>query len=305
MSLHILILHFISPLVRPPGPGIDGGFIVPGGPGAPDAPGSPAASSISVRPPSIFSRARQLFSFATVPLGDPSALQFPQVSTPQPTQQYPIGTSPVPTRGYGMPNSIESPLVPSPPSWDGGALLSSLDLGSIRGSFTIPPQQVSQSAVHASDDELYTPLEPSYSTRTPGIESPRSPSLAPVIFPDPQISPRQPSHPMFVHTPPQPPPSQLGRTPSPPRSRSPTPPPIPGQPTIIVPPQPDVVSSAIPLILTKSVYDERPDDSDESGLVPSIPDQPLFQVGASPCPGHLELPEFDDRQEGPSNQYNR
>jgi len=49
---------------------------------------------------------------------------------------------------------------------------------------------------------------------------------------------------------------------------------------------------------TKSVYDERPD---ESGLVPPIADhdQPLFQVGASPRPGHLELPEFEDRQEGP------
>lgn len=145
------------------------------------------------------------------------------------------------------------------------------------------------------EDENPTPREPSYSTSTPSIESPRSPSLAPVVVPDPQIAPRQPSPPMSVRTPPQPPPSQLGRTPSPPRSRSPTPPPIPDEPTIIVPPQPDVISSAIPTP-AKPVYDERPD---ESGLVPPIADQPLFQVGVSPRRGHLELPEFDDRQEGP------
>jgi hypothetical protein len=101
---------------------------------------------------------------------------------------------------------------------------------------------------------------------------------------------------MFVHTPPQPPPSQLGRTPSPPRPRS-APPHIHGQQTIIVPPQPDVISSATPSTsTTKPVYDERPD---ESGLVPPIADQLLFQVGASPRPGDLELPEFDDRQEDP------
>ncbi|KAI0272835.1 hypothetical protein BGY98DRAFT_1001049 [Russula aff. rugulosa BPL654] len=77
-----------------------------------------------------------------------------------------------------------------------------------------------------------------------------------------------------------------GRTPSPPRPRNDN-----------CPPQPDVISSAIPSTsTTKPVYDERPD---ESGLVPPVADQLLFQVGASPRPGDLELPEFDDRQEDP------
>lgn len=294
MSLHMLISHSNSPLVRLPGPVEPGGFTVPGGPGIP---GAPHASGFSVRPTSIFSRARRLFSSGSVP-------QLPWVSTPWPTQQYhngPIGVVPPISGLYSTPTPTESPVFPSPPLRD-GVLFNSPDLGSVRGSVAIPSQQVPQSAVPASDDEVFLNPEPSYSTRTSSIESPRPPFLAPVVFPDPQIAPRQPSPPMFVHTSPQPPPSQLGRTLSPPHLRSATPPPILGQPTTIALPQPDVVSSATPLTLTKPVYDERPD---KPGLVPPIADLPLFQVGASPRPGHLELPDFDDRQEGPSNQNNR
>ena len=220
MSLHRLISHSNSPLA-PPGPGAGpSGFIALGGPGVPGSPGS----RIPVRQTSIFSRVRQLFSSRAVPLGGPSAQQLrrqlPQVSifTPQPTQQYHIGVIP--------------PVVPSSPSSlrNEGASIISPDLGSVRGSITMPPQQEHQSSVHASDDELYTPLEQPHPTMIPGIESTRSPSpVAPAVAPDPQIALQQPPTSMFVHTPPQPLPSQLGRTSSPPHSRSPTPPPIPGQ----------------------------------------------------------------------------
>jgi hypothetical protein len=274
---------------------VSGGPGVLGAPGAPGAPGSSAASRTSVRPTSFFSRARQLFSSGTVPPADPSVPQFPQISS-QPTHddQQPVGViPPAETRGYEMSTPIDSPVVPSPPSpWGGGASFISPDLGSVWGSVAIPPQQVHQPTISVNDHEIHTPLESFYFTTPIGPPPP----LARVVVPDPLIPSRQPSPPMFVHTPPQPPPSQLGRTPSPPRPRS-APPHIHGQQTIIVPPQPDVISSATPSTsTTKPVYDERPD---ESGLVPPIADQLLFQVGASPRPGNLELPEFDDRQEDP------
>lgn len=290
------------PLVPLPGPG---GVIVPGSPGVP---GAPHTSEFSVRPTSIFSRVRQLFSSGTVP--QPPRVSFPpppQVSFPQPPRAFspqhydrPIGVIP-PIGPYRTPTPSESPVYPSPPSRD-VVLFNSPDLRSVWGSVAIPSQQAPQSAVPASDDEVFIPPESSYPTGTSGIESPRSPSLARVGFPDPQIAPRQPSPPMFVHASPQPPPIQLRRTPSPPHLRSATPPPILSQPTIIALPQPDVVSSETPLILSKPVYDER---FDMPGLVPPIADQPLFQVGASHRPDHLELPDFDDRQEGSSNQNSR
>jgi hypothetical protein len=78
-----------SPLVPPPGPGVGpGGFIMPGGPGpgAP-GPGAPGVPGMSVRP-------------GTVPPGGAFVPPPPQVSFPQPsqqyTQQYPIGVIPPP-----------------------------------------------------------------------------------------------------------------------------------------------------------------------------------------------------------------
>jgi len=41
------------------------------------------------------------------------------------------------------------------------------------------------------DDEIYIPPEPSYSSRSPSIEFPRSPSSAPVFIPGPQVGPQQ------------------------------------------------------------------------------------------------------------------
>jgi hypothetical protein len=225
----------------------------PGAPGAPDNPGSAAASRMSVPPTSILSRVRLLFGSGTAAPGDASVPQFPPVTPPRPTQQLIGVISPVPTRGHGMPTPIESPTVPSSPSWDGGA-----DSG--LGIVTTFPRRAHEPAVPASDDEIHTIPGPFFSTKTPTMGPP--PSLAPVFVPDLLIPPRQWSPPVFVHTPPQPPPSQLGRTPSPPRPRS-APPHIPSRPTIIVPPQSDVIHSAIPSTSTKPVYAER---SDESGL---------------------------------------
>ncbi len=207
----------------------------------------------------------------------------PQVSFPQPTQQYPLGViPPVVTRGYRTPTPTESPVVPFHPSRDGGAPFIPPDLGPARGSIAIP--QVYQPPVPMGDDEIYIPPEPSYSTRTPSIESPRSPSLAPVVVPG------------FLHPPSQPPPSQLGRTPSP-RSRSPTPPRFPGQPTIIVPPQPGAAPPAAPLApSTQRLYDERPD---QPVFLPPMGAQPPFQLVTSPRPGYSEPSDFGDRREGP------
>jgi len=223
----------------PGGPG-------PGGPGGPGAPGAPGAPGI---PP------------GTVPPGGPFVPPPPHVTFPQPgqqyTQQYPIGVIP-PVRPYDRtPTPTESPVFPSPPSRDGGMPFIPPDLGP-RTSITIPPG-VYQPPIPGGDEEIYIPPEPSYLTSTPSIGSPRSPSMAPIIIPGPQIAPQQPPPPIFVHPPSQPPPSQLGRTPSP-RSRSPTPPQIPGQPAIIVPPQPGGVPPAVPWApSTQHVYDERPD----------------------------------------------
>ena len=266
---HILIYTLIySPLVPPPGPGVEpGGFIVPGG--APGAPG---------------------FRPGTVPPGGPFVPPPPQVSFPQPSQQYGIGVMPpVMPRPYRTPSPSGSPVFPSPPSRDGGAPFIPPDLGPARGSMAIPPQ-VYQPPIPMGDDEIYIPPEPSYSSRSPSIESPRSPSSAPVFIPGPQIGPQQPP-PIFLHPPSQPPPSQLGRTPSPQRS---TPPPTPGQPTIIVPPQqPGGFPPTAPLApSTQYVYDERPD---QPVLLPGA--QPPFQVVASPRPGRSPS-DFDGRREG-------
>ncbi len=77
----ILLIYTLiySPLVPPPGPGVEpGGFIVPGGPGpdAPGAPGAPGVPGIPVRP-------------GTGPPGGAYVPAPPQVSFPQPGQQYP------------------------------------------------------------------------------------------------------------------------------------------------------------------------------------------------------------------------
>ena len=194
-----------------------------------------------------------------------------------------------PVRPFRTPTPTESPVFPSPPSRDGGAPFIPPDLGPARGSIAIPPQGIYQPPIPGVDDEIYIPPEPSYLTSSPSIGSPRS-TLAPVLVPPP--GPQQPPPPIFVHPPSH---SQLGRTPSPPRSRSPTPPPIPGQPTIIVPPQPGAAPPAVPWApSTQRLHDERPD---QPVLFPP-PGQPPFQLVASPRPGHTEPSEFDGRREG-------
>lgn len=92
------------------------------------------------------------------------------------------------------PTPSGSPVYPSPPSRDGGAPFIPPDLGPSRGSVAIHPQ-VYQPPVPVND-EIYIPPEPSYLTSTPGIGS-RSPSMAPVIVPGPQIA----SHLLFLCTP--------------------------------------------------------------------------------------------------------
>ena len=120
---HIANIHSrLLTLVLPPGPGVEpGGFIVPGGPG-PGAPG--------VRP-------------GTVPPGGAFVPPPPQVSFPQPgqqyTQQYPIGViPPVVSRPYRTPTPSESPVYPSPPSRDGGAPFIPPDLGRAGGASQYP-----------------------------------------------------------------------------------------------------------------------------------------------------------------------
>jgi len=171
----------------PPGPGVGpGGFIMPGGPG-PGAPGPPSVPGMSVRP-------------GTVPPGGSFVPPPPQVSFPQPGQQfgqqYPTGVPPVVSGRYTTPTPTESPVYPSPPSRDGGAPFIPPDLGPARGSVAMPPQ-IYQPPV-PGDDEIYIPPDPSYLTSTPSIGSPRSPPMAPVIVPGPQIAPQQPAHLNFV-----------------------------------------------------------------------------------------------------------
>jgi hypothetical protein len=212
----------------------------------------------------------------------------PQVSFPQATQQYPpiAVIPPVVTHDYRTPTPSESPVVPSPPSRDGRVPFIAPDLGPARTSVAMPPGMY-QPPIPGGEDEIFIPPELSYSTRTPSIESPRS--QAPVVVPGPQIVPQQPAPPIFVHPPSQPPPSQLGRTPSP-RFRSPTPSPIPGQPTIIVPPQPGGVPPGAPS--SQRMWDEG---RDQPVLVPPMGPQPPFLV-ASPRPDRSEP---DGRREGP------
>ena len=194
------------------------------------------------------------------------------------------------TRPYRTPTPTESPVFPSPPSRDGGGIFIPPDLGPARESIAMPPG-IYQPVPPVDDDTIYIPPEPSYSTSS--IGSPRSPSVAPIIVPGPQIGPQQQAPPPFFVHPSQPPPSQPGRTPSP-RSRSRTPPPVPGQPTIIVPPpQPGAAPPAVPLTpSTQRFYDQGPDQ-------PVLLPQPQFQVGASPRPSGRSPSEFGDRRGGP------
>ena len=99
---------------------------MPGGPG-PGAPGAPGVCP------------------GTVPPGDAFVPPPPQVSFPQPgqqyTQQYPIGViPPVVSRPYRTPTPSESPVYPSPPSQDGGAPFIPPDLGPAQGSVEIASQ---------------------------------------------------------------------------------------------------------------------------------------------------------------------
>ena len=199
--------------------------------------------------------------------------------------QYPPGMMPP----YGRtPTPSDSPVVPSPPPRRGDGPFIPPDLGpSQRGSVAMPHVYVPR--VPGDDEEVYIPPEPSYSSRTPSIDSHhRSPSLPPVPIPGPFGGPGQAPPPIFVHPASQPSPSQLDRTGSPGRSRTtPTPPPAGGQTIINMPPQ------TVPMApSTQHQYDDRAGQPD---LFPH-PGGPQFQIPVSPRPEHSE---HDDRRGTP------
>ena len=208
--------------------------------------------------------------------------------------QYPPGMMP-----YGRtPTPSESPVVPSPPLRRRDEPFIPPDLGpSRRTSIAIPP--IYQPPVPGGDEgDIYIPPEPSYSTsRTPSIESRRSPSLAPVPIPGPFGGPGQAPPPIFVHPASQPSPSHLDRTASPGRSRTPpTPPPAGGQTIINMPPQPGLVAPSVPMApSTQPQYDDRAGQPD---FFPQpVVGQPQFQVPLSPR--RSERSDFDDRRATP------
>ncbi|KAH9993287.1 hypothetical protein BJV74DRAFT_884401 [Russula compacta] len=248
----------------PPGPGPEPGFMMPGVPGAPGTLGIPGRTG-------------------TVPPSGTFVPPPPQVSFPQPSQPYPVGVVPavVPQPiGYRTPSpsSVVYPY-PSPVIRDGGRPFVPPDLGpSRRESLAIPPEE--------------------YTSLLFLTESPRSPSLAPVLVPGPQIVPQQPVPPVLVYPPTSQPPTRPTRTPSVEfdrefdRSRTSSPPflaPAAGQPTIVnIPPQP-VVAPAIPLAPTQP-------DRDDQTFLPPIFAQPPTQILPSPRP---EPSEYDGRREAP------
>ena len=248
MSLSIALIYL---RLVPPGTRIEpGGFVPPGPPG--QGPGPPGPPGIGVRP-------------GTAPPGGPFIPPPPQMYPPY--QQYP-GVIP------RTPTASESPVVPSPPSGYGDGPYIPPPL---RESVVIPPGVYQPPVpVGVGDEPPYIPPEPSYFSRTPSIESPRSPrspSLAPVFVPAPG---QQPPPPIFVHPASQPPPSR--RTQSPSESRTPTP--QPGPSTIInMPQQPGLIPPAVPFGPSSPGYDDGPG---QAVLFP--PPQPPIQFQGPPPP---------------------
>jgi hypothetical protein len=263
-----IIIH--SSLDPQPGLGLEpGGFVMPGGPGGPGGPGPPGGPGVPFRP-------------GTAP--PPGVVYAPP--PPFPPQQYPGVVPPVVPRPgvYETPTPSESPVIPSPPSREGGVFVAP-PIGPFRDGIA-PAPQVYQPPI-PEDEEGYIPPPPS---RTPSMEysSPR-PSVAPVLVPGPQIAP-QPTAPPFMVIPPsqgsQYPVSRRSETPSTERRGSPSPPlpfaPSAGQPTIInIPPQPAPGIAAAPGV---------PMAPTQPAEAPSGP--PVVQILPSPRPPRSERSEY-------------